>query len=392
MFGSARALARHVRSPELLRLGKSCSSTSDWGSRARLAGRVISPQHRLPSRSFGNALRETQRQLVALGYSHRQLHSTGRSACPANDIRLEQTRIDDVADTSRTQRRLARSRRGRRLLTFLALFLAATWASYEFIPPARHLLIALVRCTRLVYAVAGSVLDYKWTFAKRYDPSQYTEEEIKELRRTDRHAAHARSSRRVYLALQANRGIYIKLGQHVSAMAVLPKEWTETMRPLQDQCYPTSVEDIDKMLRKDIGLTLDEMFSEFDPRPLGVASLAQVHRAVDRRTNRKVAVKIQHPNLEEFFQIDIATVQYSMRVVKAIFPEFEFSWLGDEMAIMLPKEMDFVNEAMNADRAREDFVPLTGKTSLHIPEVLWAEKRVMCMECEQSRRRAESTS
>lgn len=379
MYGTTRNLFRHGQPSKAIKLGRLGSRNLDGSLQALLAGRLITATPRTTLPSLPRALQGTQRHAQPVS---RYIHSSSRCAWPANHAENSNAAAEDLTQASRSQRRLVRSRRGRRLLTFLALFLAVSWASYEFIPPARHLLVALVRCSRLLQAVGLSIIDYKWTFAKQYDTAQYSEDEIRELRRRDRHAAHARSSKRVYLALQANRGIYIKLGQHVSAMAVLPKEWTETMRPLQDQCYPTSVEDIDKMLRKDVGLTLDQMFSEFDPRPLGVASLAQVHRAIDRRTNRDVAVKVQHPHLEEFFQIDIATVQYSMRIVKAIFPEFEFSWLGEEMAIMLPKEMDFINEAMNADLSREQFLPLTGKTALHIPEILWAEKRVMCMECE----------
>jgi aarF domain-containing kinase len=92
-------------------------------------------------------------------------------------------------------------------------------------------------------------------------------------------------------------------------------------------------------------------------------------------------VKLQHPHLEDYVAIDIATVNWSMKFVKAVFPDFEFSWLGQEMTEMLPLEMDFAHEAWNSDKARSDFVPLVGKTALYIPEVLWAEKRCMAMEC-----------
>ncbi len=57
------------------------------------------------------------------------------------------------------------------------------------------------------------------------------------------------------------------------------------------------------------------------------------------------------------------------------------------MDSMLPLEMDFAHEAYNADRVREEFKPLTGKTSVYIPEILWAERRCMAMECECRRPR-----
>lgn len=49
---------------------------------------------------------------------------------------------------------------------------------------------------------------------------------------------------------------------------------------------------------------------------------------------------------------------------------------------MLPLEMDFAHEAYNADRVRDEFAHLKGKTALDIPKILWAEKRCMAMECE----------
>ncbi len=52
--------------------------------------------------------------------------------------------------------------------------------------------------------------------------------------------------------------------------------------------------------------------------------------------------------------------------VKHIFPDFEFTWLGDEMRQNLPKEMDFVHEAQNSERATRDFEGI--RTSLYIRE------------------------
>ena len=65
------------------------------------------------------------------------------------------------------------------------------------------------------------------------------------------------------------------------------------MRPLQDQCIPTSVTDLEAMFIADTGKSIADLFSFFDPNPIGVASLAQVHIARDRETDRKVAVKLQ---------------------------------------------------------------------------------------------------
>lgn len=48
------------------------------------------------------------------------------------------------------------------------------------------------------------------------------------------------------------------------------------------------------------------------------------------------------------------------------------------MRINLPKEMDFVHEAANAARAVHEFEHV--RTSLYIPKVITANKRVLIME------------
>jgi aarF domain-containing kinase len=75
------------------------------------------------------------------------------------------------------------------------------------------------------------------------------------------------------------------------------------MKPLQDQCFSTALEDLKELFLSDVGAPLSTFFSTFDPIPIGVASLAQVHLATDRGSGRKVAVKIMHPDLEEFVPV-----------------------------------------------------------------------------------------
>ena len=83
------------------------------------------------------------------------------------------------------------------------------------------------------------------------------------------------------------------MGQHIASLVVLPVEWTSTMRPLQDQCEPTPYEDVEKLFWKDMGVPISDLFDEFDPSPVGVASLAQVHIGRHRESGRQVAVKVR---------------------------------------------------------------------------------------------------
>lgn len=64
------------------------------------------------------------------------------------------------------------------------------------------------------------------------------------------------------------------------------------MRPLQDKCDPTPYEDVNALFVSDMGQPLSEIFDYFNPEPIGVASLAQVHIAHHRESGKTVAVKV----------------------------------------------------------------------------------------------------
>ncbi|KAJ7703167.1 ABC1 family-domain-containing protein [Mycena rosella] len=255
--------------------------------------------------------------------------------------------------------------------TILLVTSGTAWFAYK---PIRHSVFAGLRCSRVVLAACLSVVEYKVVEYRTKSNSFASEEE--RLRAVSE--CHTRSAQHVLQALLANGGIFIKLGQHMASLLVLPKEYTSTMRPLQDKCEPTPYEDVEALFRSDMGAPVSDLFDDFDPVPIGVASLAQVHRARDRKTKKPVAIKIQHPHLAEFCDIDMAVVESSLGWIKYWFPEFEFTWLAEEMRTNLPLEMNFIHEAANSEKTREDFKNL--RTTLYIPEVLSATKRVLVME------------
>ncbi|KAI0305407.1 ABC1-domain-containing protein, partial [Multifurca ochricompacta] len=242
--------------------------------------------------------------------------------------------------------------------------------AYEKYQPFRHIVLAVVRCTRVARAAVFGAIDYKRTFARTYASDEERLEAYSQC--------HLRSANRVLRALLANGGVFIKLGQHMASLIVLPLEWTSTMRRLQDKCEPTPYEDVNALFLSDMGGPLSEIFDYFNPEPIGVASLAQVHIAHHRESGKTVAVKLQHPHLLEFSEIDMEMVQLTLGWIKRWFPEFEFTWLGEEMRENLPKELDFTNEAKNARKAIKNFKNIS--TSLYIPEVISADKRVLIME------------
>lgn len=166
---------------------------------------------------------------------------------------------------------------------------------------------------------------------------------------------------------------------------LLPSEWTTTFIPLQDKCPVSPFNSIELMFQRDTGKELWDYFSDFSEEPIGAASLAQVHLATIKETGRKVAVKVQHPELETFAPLDLALTRWTFSTLKRFFPEYDLEWLSSEMDVSLPKELDFQEEAENARWMARHFAKIP-QLPLIVPEVLWAKKRILVMACESGQR------
>ena len=200
-------------------------------------------------------------------------------------------------------------------------------------------------------------------------------------------ACHQRCADRTLAAMEKNGSIFIKLGQHLTSLEyMLPREWCETFIPLQDKCPVSSFDSIDEMVKNDTGISISEHFSSFDPVPIGAASLAQVHKAVLRETGQEVAVKVQHPALDTWSQLDIALTRFTFATVKRFFPDYDLTWLSEELETSLPQELDFEREGANARRLRGYFGRISNGPPLVVPDVIWARRRILVMEFITGRR------
>ncbi|KAK4219554.1 ABC1 family-domain-containing protein [Rhypophila decipiens] len=239
---------------------------------------------------------------------------------------------------------------------------------------------AAERSGRVVSVLYINIRDYRTTLSQT--DTMKDPHEADELLK----ACHQRCADRTLRVLEKNGGIFIKLGQHLSAMNyLLPTEWTNTFIPLQDKCPVSSLESIQQMFKLDTGEELFDYFSEFSPEPIGAASLAQVHIATIRETGQKVAVKVQHPTLQQWAPLDTALTGFTFRTLKRWFPEYDLEWLSSEVEYSLPQELDFQCEAQNALRTKAHFAPISS-LPLVIPDVIWAKKRLLVMACEAGRR------
>ena len=193
-----------------------------------------------------------------------------------------------------------------------------------------------------------------------------------------------KSAERLLHLCRENGGVYIKVGQHLANLDYLiPREYIEVLSSLFDDAPQSDIDSVHRVIEEDLGQSVEELFDDFDPTPIASASLAQVHVAYCKKTKKKLAVKVQHRGLRETSAGDLLAVTSVVRVIDSLFTDFTFSWIADEMAPQLPKELDFQREGRNAEKAAEH----VGRSGLAccIPKVQWenTSSRVLTMEFEE---------
>ncbi|XP_019083132.1 PREDICTED: uncharacterized aarF domain-containing protein kinase 1-like [Camelina sativa] len=77
-----------------------------------------------------------------------------------------------------------------------------------------------------------------------------------------------------------------------------PAAWVKKLVTLCDQAPATPFDAVQLVLEKELGKSIDEIFDTFDEKPLGSASIAQVHRTRVKGKKMNVVVKVQHPGIE----------------------------------------------------------------------------------------------
>jgi ubiquinone biosynthesis protein len=157
-------------------------------------------------------------------------------------------------------------------------------------------------------------------------------------------------SRRLRSAFERLGPTYIKLGQIISSgEGIFPEELVEEFRLLRDQVPPEPFAAVRRTIEEDLGRTLGDVFTSFDPVPLASASIAQVHAAT-LRTGERVVVKVQRRTVASLVRLDIAAMAWVTPLLVGRIPITALTnppALVDLFAETIVEELDFRLEAQN---------------------------------------------
>jgi predicted unusual protein kinase regulating ubiquinone biosynthesis (AarF/ABC1/UbiB family) len=166
----------------------------------------------------------------------------------------------------------------------------------------------------------------------------------------------ARSRAKEAADLVASLGpAFIKAGQALSTRPdIVPPVLLEELAQLQDQLPGFDSALAMACIEEDLGAAVLDIFEQLDPEPISAASLGQVHKGV-LKGGQIVAVKVQRPGLREQITLDL----YIVRNIAAWLNQnvglirSDLVALIDELGKRVFEEMDYFNEAANAERFAE---------------------------------------
>lgn len=184
-------------------------------------------------------------------------------------------------------------------------------------------------------------------------------------------------------AFQAIGPAAIKLGQTLATRPdLVGEEAANNLLTLQDSLPPVAFDEIKATLEAVFEGPLENVYAEFDPVPVGAASIAQVHRAVTT-DGRHVAVKVLRPEIRERFARDIQTYEWAAAHLEELG--------GNEIKRLRPRlvianfrqwtirELDLRREAASASELSDEMGAVRGYS---VPSIDWdrTNGRVMTLE------------
>ena len=173
---------------------------------------------------------------------------------------------------------------------------------------------------------------------------------------------------------------FVKLGQVLSARSdILPKEYVRSFERLQDDVPPAPYELAKIIIERNLG-NIGEVFESFDKDAVSGASLGQVYVAQYR--GKKVAVKVNRPNVETILKRDIIILDRLLKFAKNRLESFLYLSITNVLNDFRRRvfdEMDYKKEASNARRIKEN---ISTREKIYVPEVIeeLSGSEVMVME------------
>lgn len=221
------------------------------------------------------------------------------------------------------------------------------------------------RAIKIIWFFAGFLLNLKWD-------EWFNLVELNKLKR-------AIQLREILTRLGPT---FVKVGQALSTRPdLIRKDFLDELVKLQDQLPPFDNVLAYHIIETQLECPIEEVYSELSPRPVAAASLGQVYRG-RLVSGEEVAVKVQRPNLRPTITLDLFLMRWAAGWLAPWLPlnlGHDLSLIVDEFGIKLFEEIDYINEARNAEKFATNF---RNSPQVKVPAIYWrfTTNRVLTLE------------
>ncbi len=187
---------------------------------------------------------------------------------------------------------------------------------------------------------------------------------------------------RARMALEELGPTFVKFGQIMSTRPdMVPPELITELQKLQDTVPPFSTADAKRIIKEDLGSSVDLIFKHFPDSPTAAASMAQVYKAI-LPDDDVVAVKVQRPNMNQIVEVDLEIMRDLATRIKRHYKEQDAVdpvKLVEEFARAIRKELDLRIEIAQIERFARIF---PSDVTIHVPKVYrdYSSSKVLTME------------
>jgi ubiquinone biosynthesis protein len=172
---------------------------------------------------------------------------------------------------------------------------------------------------------------------------------------------------------------YVKLGQLLALRRdLLPDHVTRELSKLLDRLPAIPYARFLELVKRELGRDPFEVFSYIEVRPLGSASIGQVHRA-GTHDGEAVILKLVKPGIRELLRRDLALLAGVGRLIDWLLPRFQVRRAIAEFGYYVSREVDLEREADNAEVFAANFADLEGVV---FPRILrpYTTRNLLCQE------------
>lgn len=156
---------------------------------------------------------------------------------------------------------------------------------------------------------------------------------------------------------------YVKIGQIMSSRSdLLPEAYCKELEKLRSDVKPLDASEVRAVIEKETGRRIEDIYSEFDDKPLGSASIAQAHYGV-LKDGTRVVTKVQRPYIADMMRRDFVLLKKLAAVVNVAGESdrlqtnmIDLKSVFEELEKVTEEELDFRIEAENTRLFKEQCI------------------------------------